>query len=62
MSNIVWDQDKGWHDGPEVKVTAEAGRIKVMLCCCCDAPATRNLESHDVACRVHYFAHYGDES
>ncbi len=29
MSNIVWDAENGWHDGPEVTVSAANGRIVV---------------------------------
>lgn len=27
MSNIVWSAEKGWHDGPPVKITLENGKV-----------------------------------
>jgi len=27
VSNIVWSQEAGWHDGPEAEVTMDGGRL-----------------------------------
>jgi hypothetical protein len=29
MSNVVWSEDEGWHDGPEVSVSLDQeGRMR----------------------------------
>lgn len=52
MSNIVWSADRGWHDGADVTVTVEAGRIVT-------APAVPNAGAWVV---THSLAGYMPES